>query len=167
MHYMDGSGSDYWVNYAKAYDDDSQIRKLVDEEIDSAREWAERIANRTGRSSFSMTGDNTSARRAKHYPETGNWQKALGDRRIWGSAGVFVNGDQITMKITIHALDQYDFNKGAKDITSKISDNVNGRFATLGWAKPFTTRGGLEKTVSWTIGRPGGTFSPDGGVEHR
>ncbi|MER8102666.1 hypothetical protein [Kitasatospora sp. NPDC094016] len=71
------------------------------------------------------------------------------------------------MKLTVHVLDRYDFNKSNKDIASGVSDNVNGRFATLGWAKPFTTRGGLEKTVTWTIGASGSLVSPGSGAEHR
>ncbi|WP_371519762.1 RHS repeat-associated core domain-containing protein [Kitasatospora sp. NBC_01300] len=167
MHYLDGSGSDYMIDYAKAYDEDKKIHQLVDEEVESAQRWAERIALKTGRIAFSMTGSDVSARARGLYPETENWQKALGDYRQWGSADVTVEGKKVTMKLTVHVLDRYDFNKRSKDIASGVSDNVNGRFATLGWAKPFITRGGLEKTVTWTIGESGSLASPGSGAEHR
>jgi hypothetical protein len=91
------------------------------------------------------------------YPETENWAKALGDHKVWGSATVTRKGDQMTMKVTVHALDQYDFNDGAKDIRSGVPDNVNGRFATLGWAKPFLVRGTFTRNVTWTVGQAGST----------
>lgn len=91
------------------------------------------------------------------YPETENWAKALGDHKVWGSATVTRKVDQMTMKVTVHALDQYDFNDGAKDIRSGVPDNVNGRFATLGWAKPFLVRGTFTRNVTWTVGQAGST----------
>src|SRR6266498_3533302 len=66
------------------------------------------------------------------------------------------NGDQITMKIKVHAEDMYNFDLDASDIATEAPDEENGRFSTLGWAKGFRTHGELERTVTWTIGE-----SPD------
>ncbi|MGW1174904.1 RHS repeat-associated core domain-containing protein [Kitasatospora sp. NPDC002543] len=167
MHYMDGSGSDYMVNFGKAYEDDENIRQLVDDEVESAQRWAEKIALKTGRKAFSMTGDAVTAAGKHLYPATENWQKALGDFHLWGSADVAVEGNKVTMKLTVHVLDRYDFNLKAKDIGTGTPDSVNGRFATLGLAKPYMTRGGLETTVSWTIGATGSKSGGGNGVEHR
>jgi hypothetical protein len=69
---------------------------------------------------------------------------------------VVVDGNQITMKIKVHAEDMYNFNADANDIATGAPDNENGRFSTLGWAKGFPTHGEVERTVTWTIGE-----SPD------
>lgn len=86
------------------------------------------------------------------YPTTENWQKALGDFAMYGTSDVVVDGDQITMKIKVHAEDMYNFNLNAADIATGEPDNDNGWFSTLGWAKEFRTHGDMERTVTWTIG---------------
>lgn len=55
------------------------------------------------------------------------------------------------------------FNPGAADIASGTKDEVNGRFAILGWAKEFKTYGSMKRTVTWTIGKIGSTTSVSGG----
>jgi hypothetical protein len=59
------------------------------------------------------------------------------------------------MAITVHAMDRYDFNKGMKDKASGAADAENGRFATLGWAKPFMVSGSLTRVVTWNRGDVG------------
>ena len=56
------------------------------------------------------------------------------------------------MMITIHAIDRYNFNKGAKDIATGTPDNENGRFEELGWARSFVTRGSIPVKVNWKRG---------------
>ncbi|MDD3173815.1 MAG: hypothetical protein PHF63_09170 [Herbinix sp.] len=56
------------------------------------------------------------------------------------------------MVITIHEVDKYNFNKGLADIASGTPDDVNGRFAELGWAKSFMTYGEITRVVTWQIG---------------
>jgi hypothetical protein len=86
------------------------------------------------------------------YPETENWQKALGKHNIWGSAKVSRAGNEVTMKVTVNAADLYDFNAADnKDIRSGLSDAENGRFAELGWAKQFKTHGSVTFTKGWTV----------------
>ncbi|MFC8421082.1 DNRLRE domain-containing protein [Streptomyces sp. NPDC057236] len=152
-HYRSGTGSDEEVNYREAYYEDAAIKAAVDNEITLAQAAAEELSGSLG-DSFDMTGQ---LRNIKGYPETENWQKALGDHKIWGSATVTRNGNEMSMSVTVHALDQYDFNAGATDIASGTPDNVNGRFATLGWAKPFLVRGTFTRNVTWTMGQAGST----------
>ncbi|MFE7327436.1 DNRLRE domain-containing protein [Streptomyces sp. NPDC057565] len=153
-HYRDGSGTDDEVNYREAYYEDAAIKTNVDNEIARAQAAAEGLSSGLHKDSFEMTGK---LRNISGYPETENWKKALGDHKVWGSATVTRKGDQMTMKVTVHALDQYDFNDGAKDIRSGVPDDVNGRFATLGWAKPFLVRGTFTRNVTWTVGQAGST----------
>lgn len=64
-------------------------------------------------------------------------------------------GDEFSMQITIHAIDRYNFNKGAADIATGAPDNENGRFEVLGWARSFTTRGSVPVKVNWRRGAVG------------
>jgi RHS repeat-associated protein len=150
-HYRDGDGADYEVNYQAAYLGDEGIKGAVDDEIGHAQEAAELLGKKTGSKNFSVTGDAVNVGGA-HYPQTENWQKALGEHKIWGSGDIKVKGDQFSMRLTIHAKDRYDFNKGMSDIASGAADDENGRFATLGWAHPFMVSGTLTRVVTWTRG---------------
>lgn len=69
-HYMDGSGDPLTVNYEtvnyeEAYREDPAIRRIVDSEISSAQQAAERLARESNLTSFKITGDPTSS----HHPE--------------------------------------------------------------------------------------------------
>ncbi|MGV9598339.1 WXG100-like domain-containing protein [Streptosporangium sandarakinum] len=141
-HYLEGDGSDYRIDYDKAYRDDKLIRDAVDAEIRRAQENVERIHRETGRRDFQMTGEPTAIKQT----ETKNWEFALGRHSIWGSADVRIDGDQATMDITVHAYDRYNFNREDKWINQE-----NGRFETLGWARSYDTHGSLKRRITWTL----------------
>ncbi|GAA0221846.1 hypothetical protein [Cryptosporangium japonicum] len=164
-HYLEGTGTDLRVDYEEAYREDGTIRKAVDAEISAAQRDAERLYLQTGQTGFQLTGDPSSAGRLAHTgygASTENWQKALGEHTLYGTADVEVHGDQITMRVTVHAEDRYNFNRDAADIATGAPDNDNGRFSTLGWADGFRTYGEVERTVTWTIGDPDAA-APSGG----
>ncbi|MEU1190093.1 hypothetical protein [Streptomyces sp. NPDC005859] len=127
-------------------------------EIGRAQEWAEKLQKKNGKGEFTMTGGAVNVG-GKDYPKSENWQKAIGELHIWGSASVTSKGESLSMRITIHAKDRWDFNKGMDDIATGTPDSVNGRFAELGWAKPFMTSGTVTRTVTWTRGQLLGTTS--------
>lgn len=154
-HYLRGSGTDLGINYPKAYREDSVVRSGVDKEIAAAQRDAERLAA-TGGARFTMTGE---ADRIGN-PATENWQKTIGQHYIWGHADVEACGDQFTMIITIHEKDRYNFNRGAHDIATGLPDDANGRFAVLGWAKSFITKGEVVKKVTWKKGEIGKIEDP-------
>ncbi|MBX7266919.1 hypothetical protein KIF24_13365 [Micromonospora sp. Llam7] len=163
-HYRTGLGTDMRVDFEEGYREDPNIRQAVDNEIALAQREAERLYRETGQTGFQMTGDPAMVDSMGLYPTTENWQKALGDFAIYGTSDVVVDGDQITMKIRVHAEDVYNFNLNAADIATGEPDNDNGRFSTLGWAKEFRTYGEMERTVTWTIGEPpdlGGGTGPE------
>ncbi len=164
-HYIGGTGLDMELDYEKAYAQDGQIRGAVNAEIEEAQRWAEMIQEANGKKSFNMTGQavNVGGQEQGNYPETENWQKAIGEHKIWGSASVEASGDTFTMRITVHAKDRYDFNKGMNDVKTGIDDAENGRWETLGWAKPFITRGTVTRTVTWTRGDILGSSNMSGG----
>lgn len=147
-HYWDNDGRPIEFDYEEAYREDPGIRANVDDQISRAQRGAEELI-RAGNTSFSMTGDpNPTA----NYPTTENWQKAVGGYQQWSSADVKVEGNTVTMTVTVHAEDHYNFNRGQSDIGTGASDNENGRFTELGWARPFDSHGEVTRTVTWELG---------------
>jgi hypothetical protein len=150
-HYWSNSGETLRVDYARAYRSDSGVRSNVDTEVARTAAAVDAMAAGQGTGTFSVTGP---ARPAGAYPSTENWQKAIGGYQQWSSADVTVNGNQVSMRVTVHMMDRYNFNRGQADIASGAPDNANGRFTELGWARPFDTRGDITRTVTWTLGSP-------------
>ncbi|MBW4719665.1 hypothetical protein [Saccharothrix obliqua] len=149
-HYWDNTGAPKEWDYEKAYGEDSGIRKGVDAEVTRAARAAEEII-RSGRTDFAMTG---AASGASPYPQTENWQKAVGGYQIWSHGNVKVEGNKVTMDITVEGEDRYNFNRDDADIATGAPDNDNGRFTEIGWARPFDTHGSMTRTVTWELGHP-------------
>ena len=147
-HYWSNTGDRFGIDYERAFDQDSAIQANVEDEIARARAGAETLIQ-AGNGSFSMSGD---AFPTSHYPVTENWQKTIGGYQQWSSADVAVSGNKVTMTITVHAEDYYNFNRGQADIASGAPDDENGRFTEIGWAKPFETGGSLTRVVTWELG---------------
>lgn len=147
-HYWSNTGDPFQIDYERAYTQDAAVRRNVEDEIARAQVGAEALIQ-AGNRSFSMSGD---ASPTAHYPETENWQKTVGGYQQWSSADVTVSGNTATMTITVHAEDYYNFNRGQADIASGASDDDNGRFTEIGWAKPFETSGSLTRVVTWELG---------------
>lgn len=151
-HYWKNTGEPKEFDYEKAYRDDSGIRQGVDSEITRAAAAAEELI-RDGNTNFPMTGQ---ASVAQPYPTTENWQKAVGGYQMWSHSNVRVEGNKVTMEITVKGEDRYNFNRGQADIATGAGDNDNGRFTEIGWAKPFDTHGTITRTVTWDLGHPPG-----------
>ncbi|MBL7492284.1 hypothetical protein I6A60_13965 [Frankia sp. AgB1.9] len=151
-HYLHGDGSPMTVDLDKGYRQDASIRTAVDDQIANSRAAADQLIHDSGLTSFSITG---TAVEAQPYPVTENWQKTLGGYTVWDSADVRVDGDQVTMTVTVHEEDRWNFNHNAQDIATGAPDDENGRFEQLGWAHSFDTHGTLVRTVTWTLGDPG------------
>ncbi|RKT55821.1 hypothetical protein [Saccharothrix australiensis] len=149
-HYWGNTGEPRGFDYEKAYREDSGIRAGVDAEITRAAHAAEELI-RSGRTDFPMTGQPSTA---EPYPRTENWQKAVGGYQVWSHGDVRVDGNRVTMTVTVEAEDRYNFNRGQHDIATEVGDDENGRFTEVGWAKPFDTHGSLTRTVSWELGHP-------------
>lgn len=143
--YRSGSGKDMTIDYEKAYRQDENVKKTVDVKMEEGVHAALRYYAQTNDDSFSLTGGATGI---AAYPCTENWQKAIGGHQVWNSMDVTVSGSTMTINITVHELDRYNFDKGKSDITTGTKDDVNGRFESAGWAKSFTTRGTVERTIT-------------------
>lgn len=61
-------------------------------------------------------------------------------------------GSAVTMEVVVHAEDHYNFNRDQSDIATGASDDENGRFTGLGWARPFDSSGAVTRTVTWELG---------------
>jgi RHS repeat-associated protein len=156
LHYRHGNGSDLNIAYFKAYREDDNIRSGVNKDIAEAQKDAEKLWDGKIKS-FNITGQ---AVRLGN-PSTENWQKTVGQHWIWGHAKVetCIDGDpnKFAMTITIHEKDRYNFNRGALDIATNTPDEINGRFAVLGWAHSFFTNGTVVRHVTWTKGNIAGS----------
>jgi hypothetical protein len=163
-HYWDNDGEPREWDYEEAYSEDSGIRAGVDTEIARAQAAAEELI-RNGHTEFPMTGQATNVA-SEHYPVTENWQKTVGGYQVWSSSNVRVDGNTVTMEITVQGEDRYNFNRGESDIATGTADEENGHFTEIGWAQPFNTSGELTRTVTWQLGDAGNAdVSPAPGLD--
>jgi len=164
-HYWQNTGEPKEFDYEKAYKEDGGIRAGVDQEIARAQVAADELI-RAGNTDFSMTGQ-VSGVDKRYYPTTEDWQKTVGYYNIWSYGHAHVDGNTVTMKITVNGEDRYNFNRGEHDIGTGAPDNENGRFTEIGWAKPFDTHGSLTRTVTWQLGDVHDTNPPVGGSDEQ
>ncbi|PXX69388.1 hypothetical protein DFR70_1021077 [Nocardia tenerifensis] len=170
-HYWDNNGKPKKFDYDEAYNEDKSVKYAVDWEISRSAVAADQFV-RTGRDRFQLTGQPVavgSKQAARdygiHYPVTENWQKAIGGYQQFSHSTVRVEGNRVTMDITVEAQDYYDFDNGKSDLGTGAKDSENGRFTEIGWAKPFETHGRITRTLSWEVGHPPSTATVDGGSE--
>lgn len=150
-HYRENTDEARVFDYEEAMTEDTNIAFNINQEITRTAAAVDKMtAGREGQS-FAITGE---AHSAKSYPKTENWQKTIGAYYQWSSANVTIKDGMVTMEITVHAEDKYNFNRGQYDIATDTPDNVNGRFEELGWAKGFETSGSVTRTISWPVGHP-------------
>ncbi|MFE7717598.1 hypothetical protein ACFU44_00990 [Nocardia rhizosphaerihabitans] len=141
--YWQNNGKRTAFDYSEAYREDDAVRRNIDHELLVAAEAADGFAQ-DGRTSFRMTGG-LMPREAISGPVTENWQKAIGGYQQWSHADVRVEGDRVTMDITVEAQDYYNFDKGKADQATGINDAENGRFAEIGWARPLESYGSVTR----------------------
>jgi uncharacterized protein YukE len=149
-HYWDNDGEPARFDYEEGYKEDPSIASNVNGEVSRTAAAVDEMV-RAGNTHFSLTGG---AHPATAYPQTENWQKTIGGYQQWSSADVTVENGRVTMQVTVHAEDYYNFNPDQKDIASGAGDNENGRFTEIGWAKPFPSSGDVTRTVTWPVGSP-------------
>lgn len=149
-HYWDNDGEPIRFDYEEGYKEDPSIAANVNSEVARTAAAVDEMV-RNGNTHFSMTGD---AHPAIAYPETENWQKTIGGYQQWSSADVTVKDGQVSMTVTVHAEDYYNFNPEQADIATGAGDDENGRFTEIGWAKPFPSSGDVTRTITWPVGSP-------------
>lgn len=164
LHYMNNSGEDVDYDLAEGYGEDTGIANSVNQQIAQTAQGVDELVLSTGQTQFQVTGP---ASPSAQYPTTENWQKAIGAHQQWSSANVTVEDGIVTMEVTVHAEDRYNFNRGQADIASGTPDDVNGRFTEVGLAQPFNSHGTMTQTISWPVGQPPATDAVDEQVKVR
>lgn len=89
------------------------------------------------------------------YPQTENWQKTIGAHCLWLSARVSSagtpTGANMTMYLTLHVEDRYNFNPGDSDIATGIPDEANGRFELAGLGTQYMNYASVTRILRWTL----------------
>ncbi len=149
LHYLDGTGTDRIINYTKAYNEDSVIKSYIDNEVVIMRNFAQNIYNNENKNAFEIIGT------LQGIPNgsSENWQKTIGAHYIYGYGNCNIDSKTgyAVMNIEFYMEDMYNFNPGMKDIKTGIPDEANGRFAVLGFAKEFKTKGTMTLTINWNV----------------
>lgn len=157
-HYLSGNGETISVDYEKAYRQDSGVRESVDVKINEGIAAAVQYYNSSGKTDFSLTGGPTTS---TEYPVTENWQKAIGGHTQWNSMDVSVKDNKMSIDLSVHELDRYNFDKGKSDIKTNAPDDENGRFASAGWAHPFNTESELHRKIEIDLSTPAENINMD------
>ena len=169
-HFLHGEGQDRTFDYERYIANDSSGPTTLQSVIADAQLGAEELVRSRFRSEtedfdFEMTSTAISAGSTSGfpYPDTENWQKAIGGHVLWVSADVFVRQNlgpaQFEMDMTIHIEDRYNFNPGQADISSGAPDDWNGRLSCSGLAHQYTNYSTIMRSVFWTKGAAGNPAS--------
>lgn len=158
-HFLHGNGVDRKIDYERYLKNDPSGRQLLPLLMDDFKKHATVIGR--DRIKFSITSDSFSVghKGIAPYPETANWQKALGAHFIWVSADIAVSANSKGMivfdaTVTVHVEDRYNFNPGSSDVATGIPDSANGRFEITGLAKQYTSYASISRNVKWEEGTP-------------
>ena len=91
------------------------------------------------------------------YPDTENWQKAIGGHAVWSEASVTVSVDpatnrrQFEIDLVLHADDMYNFDPEKADIATGAPDEANGRFQECGLADEFLSVGTASRKIKFSL----------------
>jgi hypothetical protein len=169
-HFLEGNGADRTFSYDKFVEEDPSGQTVLSNATTDLQRGVEDIYNqmiaddpslKNQTITFDVTGGviTVGASERFPYPETEDWQKAIGGHPIWTSATVTVTppstpgGDpQFSMDMTLHAEDRYNFNPGQADIATGVPDATRGKLEQTGLAHQYTQYATLEREVTWTQG---------------
>lgn len=161
LHYLGNTGTSYNFNFSDYLNNDKSGQQLVRNISNIAKKNAEKVLDRPGSISYYSQGFQAYGGSVEFpYPDTEDWQKAIGAFNFYYKADLNVTkvkgGLKYSLNLTIYAEDKYNFNPGQKDIASGTPDDVNGRFEVVGMAKEFMQQGvaKVKKTIEWTIKKP-------------
>ena len=181
-HFLDGNGADYTVEYDRFLAFDGAGRTILANAIRDVSQGARTLDNEWlaahGESpvpnhAFTMASDAipVGGGNADYpYPTTENWQKAIGAHMMWLSADVEVTVDDaagtrsMSIELTLHMEDRYNFNPGAADIATGAPDAANGRFELTGLGHEFMQYGTASRLVmlpAEALFTPGGASGED------
>ncbi|MFT3858189.1 MAG: hypothetical protein QM742_12055 [Aquabacterium sp.] len=157
-HFLFGKGADRHLDYERFIEGDPTGRRLLESLIADFKTHGTVLSK--NRKKVSITSDPYQVGGEKGfvgYPETANWQKALGAHVLWvsGTIEVSVSKDHKLMyraEMVAHVEDRYNFNPGNADVKTGIKDEENGQFELCGLAQQYTNFGELRRTLEWHEG---------------
>jgi hypothetical protein len=90
------------------------------------------------------------------YPATVNWQKKIGGHPLWVSGTATIESNpagprKVTIEMTMHIEDMYNFDPGKTDAQTSLPDDINGRFQVVGLATEFLQIGTATRTITFTV----------------
>jgi hypothetical protein len=168
-HFLLDNGTPYHFSYDRFLTSDESGQRVLASVLADARQGALDLATGLARresplwlQTFQMVSGVVEVADCERYPypSTENWQKAIGGHAIWISANVEMAIDPtaktmtLTVALTIHAVDMYNFNPDNHDITTGIADAENGRFEVTGLAHEFLQTGEATRTFSFQAPLP-------------
>lgn len=132
-HFLFGKGRDRTFHYERYVQNDPSGRDTLANAIAQAQDAAEELfwmrRNKPTGSNFHMVSsaipcgtdpDESPWGHLYPYPETENWQKAIGAHYLWLSAQVMastvVGRTTFAMHLVCHVEDRYNFNPGSEDM---------------------------------------------------
>lgn len=177
-HFLEGNGADRTFSYDKFVEEDPSGQTILSNATADLQRGVEDIYNqmiaddpslRDKPVTFDVTGGVITVRENSTrfpYPQTEDWQKAIGGHPIWTSGSVTVNPPSIpggdptfSMDMTLHAEDRYNFNPGQADIATGVPDATRGKLEQTGLAHQYTQYATLERQITWTQGDISGSTS--------
>ena len=151
QHYLTTAdpGTDYTFDYEEAYNEDKNIKKWIDAEIENAKKAVKILLDPvigTYTGEFFIEATTWTATTA---PATINWKLALGSHyfliRGWATYDSFT--EEYTYTMTIWSKDRYNFSPTG--VFGKLPVGFNNKAVTYGWAHPYWSIGSFDKTVTW------------------
>lgn len=169
-HFLEGNGADRNFSYDEFVSEDSNGTVTLNNAIADTQRgvediYAQMIADDPSLAgkpvTFNITGGRIGVGDSAQfpYPDSENWQKAIGGHSIWNSATVTVTPSDkpggrptFSMDYTLHAEDRYNFNPGQHDIATGVPDATRGKLEQTGLGHQYMQYGTLEREVTWTQG---------------
>ncbi|WP_157736333.1 hypothetical protein [Granulosicoccus antarcticus] len=181
-HFLTGGGETYDVDYGNYLTDDVNGRTTNDSIVQDIQAAGDQLfANEVAdgaiklddiavgeRIVFTVSGDaiavgggapdNPNSQRFP-YPESENWQKAIGAHQVYTRSEVTVtrleNGTLLaSAAIEVNFEDRYNFNPGQQDIATGAPDSERGVLEQTGLAQQFDQVGQAQLETQWIIGSP-------------
>jgi hypothetical protein len=167
-HYLFGEGRPLLIDYERFVTNDPSGATVLQSALEDARVSAVELHDRSlsttppavRKDTFTMVSDVVVVGDLDNrypYPETENWQKALGGHAVWMEARVSVVSDPVAQRrqfeidVVMHADDMYNFDPEKADIATGTPDEANGRFQEAGLAHEFLSTGTAIRKIEFSV----------------
>lgn len=153
-HFRGGSGEPFTVDLEAAGREDHAIARSIVQGVAEAQIAVCRRIEEGGIGDgavFAFTGP---VRHSGAEPESVVWDSALGGHARWADGEVVVEDGRSRMTVTVHAERLYDRDAVPPPLSSSRPADLHGRFAALGWERPFVVTGETTRLVTWALDSP-------------